>query len=683
MDGPKGVIYPMRRWFGLLVAFLTIALGLKPAMAQESSMSLDDAIGGYETAAHMSFQGIPEDWSTHFVSFSPAEPGSAIEADPRYWIQQIRRRITADATSTAWAEPDFERRRHRHAHRDWSMDLGSGATVGAGQFPAKFSFSTNGTPSCTSDYVAFNTGLLGSATQASIVAYNQLYKSPTCTGTVPATDWAYNTGGTVTVSPILSIDGTQIAFVQTVSSVANLVLLKWNAGPATHTTPVATHSSTSLTAGTFTAADVGALITGSNIPADTYITAQSGTTATISKAATSTTTITATVNAETAAAPGVPPSVATSSYSSCTAPCMTTIAFNGSPNDTTSAPFYDYSGSDTIYVGDSAGKLHKFKPVFGSGTPVEVTTGGFPVTVSQSTTKEPLASPVFDSGTGQVFVGDGHTAGDTGDGELHAIVASTGTLTNSEATICHGTGYADPPLLDPTASRLYIGCGDDEGSTSGTICTSTSGNSCIRQFAENFASGTAGTPASLGTTADEHIYPGAFDNIYLDSSSGSSPTGNLYVCGNPGGEPALYRVPITSNGIGTPVSVATLSTTTNTTLASSLCSPVTEFYNTATSTDWMFVGTAGAGNQTGCTATGCVYNFNATTALPAEASTVKTVATAGLTATSGASGLIIDNIGATTSTVANVYYSTLGNQACATSGGTGGCAVQATQSGLQ
>ncbi|HXR24340.1 MAG TPA: hypothetical protein VN742_03185, partial [Candidatus Binataceae bacterium] len=170
----------------------------------------------------------------------------------------------------------------------------------------------------------------------------------------------------------------------------------------------------------------------------------------------------------------------------------------------------------------------------------------------------------------------------------------------------------------------------------------------------------------------------------LGSSSGSSPTGNLYVCGNPGGEPALYRVPITSNAIGTPLSVATLSTSTNTTLASSLCSPVTEFYNTSTSTDWMFVGTAGTGNQTGCNSTsGCVYSFNATTALPASVSTVTTVASAGIVATSGSSGLIIDNIGATTSTVANVYYSTLGNQSCTTSTGTGGCAVQATQSGLQ
>jgi hypothetical protein len=45
----------------------------------------------------------------------------------------------------------------------------------------------------------------------------------------------------------------------------------------------------------------------------------------------------------------------------------------------------------------------------------------------------------------------------------------------------------------------------------------------------------------------------------------------------------------------------------------------------------------------------------------------------------------MDNI-VSTGTLAGasqVYFSTLGNQTCATSGGTGGCAVQASQPGLQ
>jgi len=46
----------------------------------------------------------------------------------------------------------------------------------------------------------------------------------------------------------------------------------------------------------------------------------------------------------------------------------------------------------------------------------------------------------------------------------------------------------------------------------------------------------------------------------------------------------------------------------------------------------------------------------------------------------GTSGIVVDNGSAGAS---NIYFSTLLNQACITSGGTGGCAVSATQAALQ
>ena len=55
----------------------------------------------------------------------------------------------------------------------------------------------------------YNTSVAASGTQASIVAYDNLYTG--CTGTVPSTYWAYNTGGTIATSVVLSFDGTQIA----------------------------------------------------------------------------------------------------------------------------------------------------------------------------------------------------------------------------------------------------------------------------------------------------------------------------------------------------------------------------------------------------------------------------------------------------------------------------------------
>ena len=60
------------------------------------------------------------------------------------------------------------------------------------------------------------------------------------------------------------------------------------------------------------------------------------------------------------------------------------------------------------------------------------------------------------------------------------------------------------------------------------------------------------------------------------------------------------------------------------------------------------------------------------------------VATQSLVTTGGTSGVIIDNtVGSGTMAGASqIYFSTLGNQTCTTSGGTGGCAVQASQGGL-
>ena len=64
---------------------------------------------------------------------------------------------------------------------------------------------------------------------------------------------------------------------------------------------------------------------------------------------------------------------------------------------------------------------------------------------------------------------------------------------------------------------------------------------------------------------------------------------------------------------------------------------------------------------------------------------VGTPATFSVAAAGGTGGIIIDNnVGTVTLAGASqIYFSTLSNQTCVTSGGTGGCAVQASQSDLQ
>src|ERR1700735_1778262 len=224
------------------------------------------------------------DWSHRHVVFSPPRNLTdrlRLSRNPRYIQQIIRHAAEREAPGVDGNWPHFP----DLLHDDWSINMGTGATVGAGNYPAKFSFDA-GTASC-SDFVVFNTSLAGSTTQASVVAFNNLYVASSggrC-GTMPSTYWAFNTGGTVVTSVTLSFDGSQVAFVQNNSPVtqATLVLLKWAAGSGTIASPI---------------------------------------------------TLSAVGNA---------------AYPSCTAPCMTTIPFSLDAGKSTkgaalSSPFYDYTG---------------------------------------------------------------------------------------------------------------------------------------------------------------------------------------------------------------------------------------------------------------------------------------------------------------------------------------------------
>jgi len=111
----------------------------------------------------------------------------------------------------------------------------AGATVQPNMYPAKYSF--NSTTASCSDFVVYPMGTAGATGAASIVAFTNLYTAG-CSGTVPSAYWGYNTGGMVTTSPVLSVDGTQVAYIQVSGTTASLVLLKWAANNGTPTLPV-------------------------------------------------------------------------------------------------------------------------------------------------------------------------------------------------------------------------------------------------------------------------------------------------------------------------------------------------------------------------------------------------------------------------------------------------------------
>jgi hypothetical protein len=344
---------------------------------------------------------------------------------------------------------------------------------------------------------------------------------------------------------------------------------------------------------------------------------------------------------------------------------QTTVAFANGHSDTYSSPFYDYS-SDTLYVGDDLGVLHRFTGVF-LGTPTETTTGGWPIQVSSATTGGALGSPVYDALSGFVFVGDyllnyastcepsaTNSAGSCG--YLYSVVASSATVVQSHQ-LDYQYGIVDSPIVDPVAASAYAFVGADN-------TTSCSSGPCagVFEFAETFASAATGNEVQVGA-GYEFLLSGAFDNSYFTTG-----TGNLYVVGGTGPQNnTLYQIPVTSGVIAPPANAgpAVAGNYTNGYYAGGL--QVTEFY-TGTN-DYIFTGVLMAlANPS----VGAVSGFDVTSGTISPS----TVATGVIAAQGGPSGIVVDN---SLSTAQNIYYSTTLNSTCTTSG-SGGCAVQTIQS---
>jgi hypothetical protein len=195
--------------------------------------------------------GLPQDWSHSHLIFNRnalfAHPELA-QNEPRVlhaWLRQsvlpFRQNPSVLASSSSAENED---------HRDWSFALGT-ARVAAGMSPAKYGFDTLAAPSCTNDFVVFGLNLAGSATQANLVALNQLYRGTggLCGTGAPSVLFAYNTstaGGRIATSPIISLDGTKIAFVESTGTSSIFHVLTWAPG-GTLTSPAAPASMVSIT----------------------------------------------------------------------------------------------------------------------------------------------------------------------------------------------------------------------------------------------------------------------------------------------------------------------------------------------------------------------------------------------------------------------------------------------------
>jgi hypothetical protein len=670
-----------------------------------------NSTGGYETAAQLA-----SDLATAFGDNSTLT--AAITAVPS-GNTVVLTAVEPGAAGNSYSASDSGFSALGTLPNGGNFSGGESSAVLANSYPAKYVFSTTTTPSC-SDYIVYPTG----GTGATLIAYNNIYTGTCTTGNVPNVAWAYNTGNgatvTSTLSPILSLDGKQVAYIQTTSSnVAELVILRPLAGTnnGTISLPVAA----------------------------TY------------------------------EAPG--------SYLGCTAPCYTTIALDYSPNDTNSSPIYDYNtvGGDILWVGDNSGRLHEFTGVF-LGTPAEVETGGWPIiTVGANILTSPVYDSVSgnifvaDSG-GYLYSYNASTAAhEMTSSKLTAsgVGIADGPMVDSTAEEVYVSVGDDANTSSSDACTTTTGCSGvfqfsatiNSGITGTGACGATSSST-------TWVTGTnCGVEAIFGVGAYPTMYDGAFDNTYY---SGSGKIGYLWECApsNAGGiqiAPRLSAVAIQSSGSIVPsnrvssaadVTTAISSLTSNT--PSVAGSPVTEFYNTGqtgtpvtttsgslatgattvtvnsvsgiavgnyiqmgsedmlvtavdsgTNTltlvrgavgttqnpvtygsgtsvyipaiDYLYLSVTENGNVTdkalACTGA-CLYSVAVGTPAGSYVATGMTP-TNGLASAGGTSGIVVDDSG-TTAGESQIYYSSLGStQSCAgntvTGSGTGSCAVQTSQ----
>ncbi len=679
---------PWFKWSFLSLAFLATVLVAKPMQAQGGPSVY---VNGTE------IRGYPEDWSHRHVVFSNIgaedeavqkgeyEHWQKVVNEPRYVIQQLKKhgevkgpagidaeyrsRWNAESTDLRFGEPHGFVPRHRrmmtnsNIKADWSEALG-GPGLAGGQYPAKFNFMTT-TASC-SDYVVFPTGAVGSASHATIVAFNSVYSGcPLFSGGLPVVYWAYNTGSgyTATTSPTISLDGTQVAFVQTNGTTASLVLLKMTASGGTVGAPI---TPTSVVVGSYrtctvpcyTSISLGANDTAS---APFYV---FGTADTLYVGDN-----TGKVHEVTGAFLGNPtldPAGWPATASTTTAPALT-------------SPVYDSGGSNRIFVTDTGGYLHSFT-VAAPGT---VTTSGR----LENNTTNVFEPPVVDSSAEKVyaFVGYSGDPGHTGNPSYINIfpAAALGQAGSGAGGTDYGTGvyFSNGGTHNPNTSFMRIGSFDNlyyEGTgNTGNLYVCENGvvyQVPLATVATTVVVNTYSTPVTTPGTASACAPVTEFlgTKVATTLSAAITTTGQTVITVTAGTNIANgdflqidSEIMQVSSGGGT--------TSLTVTRGQQGTSAATHANGAATQDikDWLFTAVAGGASGNAATAAGCtgacVFNYQVvgagTTGNP----------TAGLNSTGGTSGIIID----TSSTAINgdqeIYYTPLG----------GTSAVQVSQAGLQ
>jgi hypothetical protein len=212
--------------------------------------------------------GFPEDWTHHRLKFSMAtlhqHPEIAVR-EPRAALQFYKEAAAMlKPRMTTFAPPEF--RPASTGHPDWSMPLGTGR-IQAGMYPAKWNSDPTqpiAPANCNTDFAIYGLNIPGATGgQASMIAFYNLYSgtigSPLCSGGQPKVLFSYNTStvanSQVRTSPVLSLDGKKVAFIETAINhpksttfhVLTIPAIGANGADATHSVAPPGGAMTSLT----------------------------------------------------------------------------------------------------------------------------------------------------------------------------------------------------------------------------------------------------------------------------------------------------------------------------------------------------------------------------------------------------------------------------------------------------
>jgi hypothetical protein len=175
-------------------------------------------------APSMAPRGIPQDWSNRHVIYTrngSFEDMVKVRDDPRF-ISSVRLQKMQERLRQAKPLNSTSQSKGKSSKVDWAYSLGHHAGMAIGESPAKYTYETSSTPSC-SDFAVYtiDTTRVAVGIQGNLVGITNLYSGtgPGICGTAPTTLFSYAIGsGPSPLSPVISADGTKVAWIENAST---------------------------------------------------------------------------------------------------------------------------------------------------------------------------------------------------------------------------------------------------------------------------------------------------------------------------------------------------------------------------------------------------------------------------------------------------------------------------------